>query len=203
LANIRGIKVAYPSNGADLKGLLKAAYEDPNPVVVLEHKGLYWSKIPGTESAKVVEPDRNYRVPLGKARTVLGIDRELAVDDSTATVVTYGRGVHWAMEAAQAFPGRVEVLDLRTIQPVDYSAIEASVAQTNRCLVLTEEPVAHSFAQALAGHIATRCFRDLDAAPAVVGSMDLPAIPLNENLEAAVLPSAPKVKTALASLLNT
>ena len=203
LANIRGVKVAYPSNGADLKGLLKAAYEDPNPVVMLEHKGLYWSKIPGTESAKVIEPDREYRVPLGKARTVQGIDLELAGEESTATVVTYGRGVHWAMEAAQAFPGRIEVLDLRTIEPVDHPAIEASVANTNRCLVLTEEPVAHSFAQALAGHIATRCFRDLDVAPAVVGSLDLPAIPLNEHLEAAVLPSAPKVEAALVSLLRT
>ena len=101
-----------------------------------------------------------------------------------------------------ACSGRVEILDLRTIQPVDYAAIETSVARTNRCLVLTEEPVAHSFAQALSGHIATRCFRDLDAAPVVVGSMDLPAIPLNERLEAAVLPSAAKVEAALASLLN-
>ena len=200
LANIRGVKVAYPSNGADLKGLLKAAYEDPNPVVVLEHKGLYWSKIPGTESAKVVEPDRDYRVPLGKARVVMAADEALL--DSAATVVTYGRGVHWAQEAAKAFPGRIELLDLRTIQPVDYASIEASVARTNRCLVLTEEPVAHSFAQALAGHIATRCFRDLDAAPQVLGSMDLPAIPLNEHLESAVLPSATKVESALASLLN-
>ena len=200
LANIRGVKVAYPSNGADLKGLLKAAYEDPNPVVVLEHKGLYWSKIPGTESAKVVEPDRDYRVPLGKARVVLAADEALL--DSAATVVTYGRGVHWAQEAAKAFPGRIELVDLRTIQPVDYERIEASIARTNRCLVLTEEPVAHSFAQALAGHIATRCFRDLDVAPQVVGSMDLPAIPLNEHLESAVLPSAAKVESALASLLK-
>ncbi len=202
LANIRGVKVAYPSNGADLKGLLKAAYEDPNPVVVLEHKGLYWSKIPGTESAKVVEPDREYRVPLGKARVVVAADDALLERESAVTVVTYGRGVHWAQEAAKAYPGRIELVDLRTIQPVDYEAIEASVARTNRCLVLTEEPVAHSFAQALAGHIAMRCFRDLDAAPKVLGSMDLPAIPLNENLEAAVLPSAEKVSAELASLLN-
>ena len=131
LANIRGVKVAYPSNGADLKGLLKAAYEDPNPVVVLEHKGLYWSKIPGTESAKVVEPDRDYRVPLGKARVVLAADD--AMLDSAATVVTYGRGVHWAQEAAKAFPGRIELVDLRTIQPVDYKSIEASIA-TNQPL---------------------------------------------------------------------
>ena len=94
------------------------------------------------------------------------------------------------------------MLDLRAIQPVDYEAIEESIGRTNRCLVLTEEPVAHSFAQALAGHIATRCFRDLDAAPVVLGSMDLPAIPLNEQLEDAVLPSAAKVETALASLLT-
>ncbi|MGB1384750.1 MAG: transketolase C-terminal domain-containing protein, partial [Flavobacteriales bacterium] len=171
-------------------------------VVVLEHKGLYWSKIPGTESAKVVEPDREYRVPLGKARVVLAADDAVLERESAVTVVTYGRGVHWAQEAAKAYPGRIELVDLRTIQPVDYEAIEASVARTNRCLVLTEEPVAHSFAQALAGHIATRCFRDLDAAPEVLGSMDLPAIPLNENLEAAVLPSAEKVRAKLASLLN-
>ena len=202
LANIRGIKVAYPSNGADLKGLLKAAFYDPNPVVVLEHKGLYWSKIPGTESAKVVEPDSEYRVPLGKARTELHVDESKRQTESTATIVTYGRGVHWAREAAEAFPGRVDLIDLRCIQPVDYEAIEASVAKTNRCLVVTEEPVAHSFAQALAGHIATRCFHDLDAAPELVGSMDLPAIPLNEALEAAVLPSAEKVQDALASLLQ-
>jgi len=202
LANIRGVKVAYPSNGADLKGLLKAAYHDPNPVVVLEHKGLYWSKIPGTETAKCVEPDRDYVVPLGKARTVLAADDAVVAAKGGATVVTYGRGVHWATEAAKAFPSQLDILDLRTIQPVDYDAIAASVARTNRCLVLTEEPVAHSFAQALAGHIATQCFRDLDAAPAVVGSMDLPAIPLNEHLEAAVLPSAAKVRDALASLLR-
>ncbi len=202
VANIRGIKVAYPSNGADLKGLLKSSFEDPNPVVVLEHKGLYWSKIPGTDSAKVIEPDREYRIPLGKARLVLAADDELRNTESTATVVTYGRGVHWAAEAAAAFPGRIDLLDLRTIQPVDYEAIEASVARTNRCLVLTEEPIAHSFAQALAGHVATRCFRELDVAPCVVGSMDLPAIPLNENLEAAVLPSAEKVEKALKSLLH-
>ena len=202
LANIRGVKVAYPSNGADLKGLLKSAYEDPNPVVVLEHKGLYWSKIPGTETAKVVEPDRDYRVPLGQARRVVEADDTALREHACATIVTYGRGVHWALEAVQAFPGRIDVIDLRSIQPVDYETIEASIARTNRCLVLTEEPVAHSFAQALAGHIASRCFRELDAAPSVLGSMDLPAIPLNEALEAAVLPNAQKLEEALASLLH-
>ena len=202
LANIRGIKVAYPSNGADLKGLLKAAFHDPNPVVVLEHKGLYWSKIPGTETAKCIEPSRDYVVPLGKARLVLEANDEDLKEASCATIVTYGRGVHWALKAAEAFPGRIDLIDLRTIQPIDYDSIETSLKRTNRCLILTEEPVAHSFAQALSGHIATRCFRSLDAAPLTVGSMDLPAIPLNETLEAAVLPSAEKVQDALASLLS-
>ena len=78
LTNIRGIKVAYPSNGADLKGLLKAAFYDPNPVVVLEHKGLYWSKIPGTEAAKCIEPDEDYIIPLGKARVVQRASNEIS-----------------------------------------------------------------------------------------------------------------------------
>ena len=74
LCNIRGIKIVYPSNGADLKGLMKAAYYDPNPVVMLEHKGLYWSKVPGTETAKTIMPAEDYILPLGKAKMVLEAD---------------------------------------------------------------------------------------------------------------------------------
>jgi len=77
LCNIRGIKIVYPSNGADLKGLLKAAYYDPNPVVVLEHKGLYWSKVPGTAYAKTILPAEDYVLPLGKAAHVLTAAPEL------------------------------------------------------------------------------------------------------------------------------
>ena len=196
LANIRGIKVAYPSNGADLKGLLKAAYHDPNPVIMLEHKGLYWSKIPGTDGAKCIEPSEDYIIPLGKARLVVE-----STSDISCTIVTYGRGVYWAIEAADRFPGTVEILDLRTIVPVDFDAISSSVSKTNRCIVLTEEPVANSFAQALSGRIASECFSDLDAAPVVVGSVELPAIPLNSEMEYEVLPNADKVAEAIKAIL--
>lgn len=96
LVNIRGIKVVYPSTGADLKGLLKAAYYDPNPVVILEHKGLYWSKIPGTEGAMSIEPSEDYVVPIGKARIVQKADEVAMKRGETVTVITYGRGVYWA-----------------------------------------------------------------------------------------------------------
>ena len=76
VTNIQGIKIAYPSTGADLKGLMKAAYHDPNPVVMLEHKGLYWSKIPGTENAKTIEPSDDYVIPFGKGRVVLSADEQ-------------------------------------------------------------------------------------------------------------------------------
>ena len=197
LTNIRGIKVAYPSNGADLKGLLKAAFYDPNPVVVLEHKGLYWSKIPGTEAAKCIEPDEDYIIPLGKARVV-----QRASNETSCSIITYGRGVYWALEASANFPGAIEIIDLRTLVPLDFETVASSIKRTNRCLVLTEEPVANSFAQALSGRIAKECFEDLDAAPQVIGSVELPAIPLNESMEQEVLPNAEKVSAALGTLLD-
>ena len=197
LTNIRGIKVAYPSNGADLKGLLKAAFYDPNPVVVLEHKGLYWSKTPGTEAAKCIEPDEDYIIPLGKARIV-----QRATTETSCSIITYGRGVYWALEAAENFPGAVEIIDLRTLVPLDFDTVASSIKRTSRCLVLTEEPVANSFAQALSGRIAKECFEDLDAAPQVIGSVELPAIPLNERMEQAVLPNAEKVSAAIGTLLD-
>jgi 2-oxoisovalerate dehydrogenase E1 component len=106
------------------------------------------------------------------------------------------------MEAAAEFPGSVEIIDLRTIVPVDMDAIRETVCRTNRCMVLTEEPVDNSFGQSLAGRIATDCFEQLDAPPVVVGSVSLPAIPLNSEMEAAVLPSAEKVKVEITNLLN-
>jgi len=189
--------VAYPSNGADLKGLLKAAFYDPNPVVVLEHKGLYWSKIPGTEAAKCIEPDEDYIIPLGKARVV-----QRASNEISCSIITYGRGVYWALEASANFPGAIEIIDLRTLVPLDFETVASSIKRTNRCLVLTEEPVANSFAQALSGRIAKECFEDLDAAPQVIGSVELPAIPLNESMEQEVLPNAEKVSAAVGTLLD-
>ncbi|MFM9007331.1 MAG: thiamine pyrophosphate-dependent enzyme, partial [Bacteroidota bacterium] len=200
LSNIRGIKVCYPSTGADLKGLLKAAYYDPNPVVMLEHKGLYWSKIKGTEEAKSIEPSDDYILPLGKARMV--VETESSSIQSTLTVITYGMGVYWARNAVRDFPGRVEVIDLRTLVPMDEQIVFSSVQKHNRCLVVTEEPVANSFASALAGRIQEECFRYLDAPVRVVGSEALPAIPLNSTLEATMLPNAAKVSAAISALLE-
>ena len=196
LANIRGIKIAYPSTGADLKGLLKAAYYDPNPVVILEHKGLYWSKVKGTEDARTIEPSEDYVVPLGKGRTVL-----TSSDQTSVTVITYGMGVYWAKGAAKHLPGQVEIIDLRSIFPLDEQLIFQSVIKTGRCLVVTEEPANNSFARALAGLISEKCFAYLDAPVQTIGSECLPAIPLNSTLEATMLPNADKVQQVLNAML--
>lgn len=200
VCNIRGIKVAYPSTGADLKGLLKAAYYDPNPVVIFEHKGLYWSKLKGTEDAKTIEPDENYILPFGKARMVQ--EAEAGKKFSSLSVITYGMGVYWAKNAAKNFPGKIEIVDLRTLVPLDEKTILSSVKKHSRCLVVTEEPVQNSFAQSLAGMISEKCFEFLDAPVRVIGSENLPAIPLNSTLEAAMLPNADKVAKAIEEVLN-
>lgn len=200
LANIRGIKICYPSTGADLKGLMKAAYYDPNPVVMLEHKGLYWSKIKGTEDAKTIEPDEDYIIPLGKARMVQEVDA--SSDKDTLTIITYGMGVYWAKNAAKEFAGQVEIVDLRTINPLDEETVFASVKKHGKCIVLTEEPYNNGFAQALAGRISKKCFEYLDAPVEVIGSENLPAIPLNSTLETTMLPNASKVANAIGDLLN-
>ncbi|HYE55539.1 MAG TPA: thiamine pyrophosphate-dependent enzyme, partial [Chitinophagaceae bacterium] len=100
LLSIKGIKVVYPSNAADMKGLMKAAFLDPNPVVMLEHKGLYWSKVPGTETAKTVEPARDYVLPLGKAAVVQAVSESSVSNGDSCCVITYGMGVYWAKAAA-------------------------------------------------------------------------------------------------------
>jgi 2-oxoisovalerate dehydrogenase E1 component len=201
LTNIRGIKIAYPSTGADLKGLMKAAYYDPNPVVMLEHKGLYWSKIKGTEDAKTIEPDEDYVIPFGKARTVLTANKDCIAKGKTLTIITYGMGVYWAKAAAKNFPSQIEIIDLRTLVPLDEKAIYESVQQHSKCIVLTEEPVSNSFAQSLAGKISKHCFQYLDAPVEVIGSENLPAIPLNSTLEATMLPNADKVAKVIAGML--
>ncbi len=203
LLNIHGIKVVYPSNAADLKGLLKAAFYDPNPVVMLEHKGLYWSKVPGTKEAQTIEPDDQYIIPLGKARTFLHADPARIESGESCAVVTYGMGVHWALNAARQFlPGQIEILDLRTLEPLDWPMIEDIVRRHGKVLVLTEENPVNSFAEALTGRIARRCFRYLDAPPELLGSENTPCIPLNSTLEQMVLPSAEKVARVLERLIN-
>jgi 2-oxoisovalerate dehydrogenase E1 component len=200
LSNIRGIKIVYPSNGADLKGLIKAAYYDPNPVVILEHKGLYWSKVKGTETARRPEPDEAYMLPLGKAALVQGIEAQ--ANKPTLSIITYGMGVHWALNATKELQDTVEIIDLRCIYPFDEAAVFASVRKCKKCLVLTEEPSGNSFARGLAGLIQEHCFESLDGPVRVLGSENLPAIPLNSTLEQTMLPNAEKVKQALVDLLN-
>ncbi len=202
LCNIKGIKIAYPSTGADLKGLMKAAYHDPNPVVMLEHKGLYWSKIKGTEDAKTIEPSADYIIPFGKARMVLEADPDLVGKGEAAVIITYGMGVYWARGAAMAFPGRVTIIDLRTLVPLDEETVMEQVRAHGRCLVVTEEQLTNSFAQALAGRISDACFEQLDAPVRTIGSVDMPAIPLNSTLEATMIPSAEKVEVVLRELLG-
>ncbi|MFM8744462.1 MAG: alpha-ketoacid dehydrogenase subunit beta, partial [Cytophagales bacterium] len=202
LLTVRGIKVVYPSNAADMKGLMKAAFLDPNPVVMLEHKGLYWSKVHGTLEAKTVEPGSDYVVPLGKANIVLRAHEESIEKGETAIVITYGMGVYWAKEAAKQFQGRLEVLDLRTLNPIDWQAIVESVKKHARAMVLTEEPLLNSFAESLAGRISKECFANLDAPVWTVGAANLPAIALNVELEKMTLPSAEKVVVELQKLLS-
>ena len=202
VTNIRGIKVVYPSNGADLKGLIKAAYYDPNPVVMLEHKGLYWSKVPGTETAMSIEPDEDYIVPIGKARVVQYADNEIIEKGESCTIITYGRGVHWSIEASKEYSGRVEILDLRSLSPIDIDAIEASVKRHNKVLLVTEESEEASFTLGISGRIQRDYFMSLDAPVMLLGSVDTPAIPLNSTLEAALLPNAQKVSVKIKELLD-
>jgi 2-oxoisovalerate dehydrogenase E1 component len=199
LLNVRGIKVVYPSNAADMKGLMKAAFYDPNPVVMLEHKGLYWSKVPGTAGAKTPEPDEDYIIPLGLGRMHLEAS---STDEAKVLVITYGMGIYWSMAAASNFPERISILDLRTLNPIDWDLITSEVKKHNRVLVLTEEPVLNSFAESLAGRIASECFEFLDAPIQIIGSANLPAVPLNVDLEARMLPNPDKVGAALKKLLD-
>ncbi len=200
LTNIRGIKIAYPSNGADLKGLLKAAYYDPNPVVILEHKGLYWSKVKGTDEARVFEPSEDYILPFGKANIVQEIWGQET--EETISVITYGMGVHWALNASAEMKNQVEIIDLRTLFPLDEDTIMKSVQKTKKCLIVTEEPVNNTFARSLAGLIQEKCFRYLDAPVMIIGSENLPAIPLNSTLEQTMIPNVDKVKSKMEELLG-
>ena len=201
LLSIKGIKVAYPSNAADMKGLMKAAFYDPNPVIMLEHKGLYWSKVPGTEDARSEEPSRDYIVPLGKANIVLRANKEYQENGQSCCIITYGMGVYWAKAAAQQFKGKVEIIDLRTLYPLDEELIYTTVKAHGKCLVLTEEQQNNSFAEALAGRISKACFQWLESPVEVLGALNVPAIPMNIHLEQAVLPNKEKVATVISQLL--
>ena len=202
LTNIIGIKVVYPSNAADMKGLMKAAILDPNPVVMLEHKGLYWSKIKGTEKAKTIEPADDYFIPIGKARIEQEANQEEIDKGNSLLIVTYGMGVHWSVNASKIYKEKVEIIDLRTLVPLEEDLILKKAKQHGRILVVVEEAQRNSFGIALVGWIQKECFKYLDAPVEIIGSVNIPAIPLNEVYEKIMLPNADKVKEKIEDLLN-
>ncbi len=184
-----GLKIVYPSSVEDAYGLLRAAIRDPNPVLFFEHKYLY-RRIKGTL------PEGLETLPLGKAR-IARAGRDL-------TIVAWAAMVHVALEAAETLATEgieIEVIDLRTIKPMDEAAILASVAKTSRALVLTEEPVTGSVAGDVAARIAERAFWHLDAPVARVGSHDTP-VPYSPPLEDHYLPNAGKVVARARELLS-
>lgn len=163
-----GLKVVYPAFPADAKGLLMAAIDDPNPVMFFEHKYLYRSI-----SGEV--PDGDYFVEIGKAKIIQ--------EGKTASIITYGLGVHWAIEYAAENPGlSIEIIDLRSLQPWDKDVVEQSVKKTGRALILQEDTLTGGFGSELAAHISEHCFMYLDAPVMRCASLDT-AIPMNKDLE--------------------
>jgi 2-oxoisovalerate dehydrogenase E1 component len=163
-----GLKVVYPSTPQDAKGLMIAAINDPNPVMYFEHKGLYRS-ITGDI------PVGYYEVPIGKARVVQQGD--------DVTIITYGAGVHWAMEYAKRHPSQsLYILDLRSLQPLDYDAIKNAVAATGKVMMLHEDTLTGGFGGEISAWIAEHCFGMLDAPVVRCASLDTP-VPFNIELE--------------------
>ncbi|MGB0849624.1 MAG: transketolase C-terminal domain-containing protein, partial [Bacteroidia bacterium] len=137
-----------------------------------------------------------------KARVHLEANENSLENGESLGIVTYGMGVWWATNAAKNHPGQVEILDLRTLSPCDNEAIYKLVERHGKVIVLTEETLNNSFAQAIAGRIQQNCFQSLDAPVKCIGSMDLPAVPLNVDLEKEMLPNAEKVSAAIQDLLD-
>jgi 2-oxoisovalerate dehydrogenase E1 component len=165
-----GLKVVYPSSPEDAKGLLIAAIEDPNPVMFFEHKALY-------RGVSGLVPDEYYSIEIGKARTVQ--------EGEDLSIITYGAGVHWASDYAAKHPEvSFDILDLRTLLPLDYDAIRASVMRTGKVLLFHEDTLTGGIAGELAAWISENCFEYLDAPIVRCASLDTPvpfAIELEQN----------------------
>jgi 2-oxoisovalerate dehydrogenase E1 component beta subunit len=184
-AGIAGLKVVCPGTVADAYGLLRSAIDDPNPVLVFEHKALY-------RRLRAAAPTAGHRVPLGRAA--------VARAGTDVTVVTYGAGVELALAAAERVHGDVEVLDLRTVWPLDEDAVLESVARTSRVLVLQEAARSSGVAGLVLSLVARRGFELLDAPPALHAPPDTP-VPFAPELEDAYLPSLESATLALEELL--
>lgn len=182
---IPGLKIVYPAFPADAKGLLTASIEDPNPVLFFEHKALYRS-IYGDV------PVGYYNLPLGKAATIR--------TGNQLSIVTYGAGVHWAMQLIDDMKYDIDLIDLRSLVPLDKEAIINSVRKTNKVIVLTEDNLTGSVAADIAGFIGETCFEFLDAPVRRIGSLDTP-IPFEKGLENNYLPIN-KLKDCVKELLK-
>lgn len=185
--HIAGLKVVYPSSPSDAKGLLLAAFNDPNPVLFFEHKALYRSL-----SEPVAEG--YYEIEIGKARLVA------AQEKPPLSIITYGMGVHWAIKACEEMNVNAEILDLRTLQPLDYEAIEATVKKSNKVLVLQEDTLFGGLGGEIAAWIGEFMFPYLDAPVLRVGSLDTP-VPFAASLEKPFLAES-RLKQAIERLLN-
>lgn len=179
-----GLKIAYPSNPADAKGLLATSIEDRNPVLFFEHKFLYRS-ITGDV------PEDYYNLPFSQAK--------ISNEGNDCTIVTYGLGVHWGMELVEDFPG-IEVIDLRTLVPWDKETVLESVRKTGKCLVLHEDCLTGGIGAEIASWIGENCFEYLDAPVKRVGSLDTP-VPFAKDLERNFLGNS-RLKETLTELLN-
>lgn len=179
-----GLKIVYPSNPEDAKGLLLAAFEDPNPVLFFEHKALYRSL-----TAEV--PEGYYTTEIGKAR--------LVQSGTQASIVTYGLGVQWAQQLVEELELSIDILDLRSLAPLDYEAIDTTVKKTNRVILLHEDTLVGGVGAELSAYIAQHLFTHLDAPVMRVASMDTP-IPFAKSLEAQFLPIQ-RLKESLLELI--
>ena len=181
-----GLKVIYPAFPADAKGLLIAAVNDPNPVLFFEHKALY-------RSVYQEVPENYYTLPIGKAATLK--------EGNTVTIISYGAGVHWALETLGKNPTiSADLIDLRTLQPLDVETIYASVRKTGKAIVLQEDSLFGGIASDISALITENCFKSLDAPVKRVGSIETP-IPFEKELERQYLAKS-KFQEELTSLLN-
>jgi 2-oxoisovalerate dehydrogenase E1 component len=178
------LKVLYPATPHDAKGLLLAAFEDPNPVLFFEHKALY-------RSLSGPVPEGYYSEPIGKAR--------LASEGDQVSVITYGMGVHWAKSTVEKMGVEADILDLRTLLPLDTEAIRNSVRKTGKVIILHEDTLFGGFGGELSGFIAEHLFEFLDGPVLRVGSLDTP-VPFSPVLEKQFLPEN-RFREALEKLL--
>ncbi len=183
---VPGLKVVYPSTPADAKGLLIAAINDPNPVMFFEHKALY-------RSVSGMVPTDYYEIEIGKANVVQ--------EGNDVSIITYGAGVHWALEISKQLSDvSIQILDLRTLAPLDYEAIEATVKKTGKVLVLHEDTLIGGIGGEISAWINEHCFESLDAPVMRCASLDTPipfAIPLENNFLAKA-----RLKESLEKLVN-